>query len=80
MESQSIVQNVERRYIGMTNNKITDIESKMPHEISEVICINCKHRWIDVRPAGLWLMNLECPECCKTGYIIETGQVIQNES
>lgn len=63
----------------MTDNKIVDIESKMPHEVSELICINCKHRWIDVRPAGLWLKNLECPECRKTGYIIETGQVIEDD-
>ena len=52
----------------------------MPHKVSEVICINCKHRWIAVRPTRTLLKSLECPKCGKQGFVIETGEVInENE-
>ena len=51
-----------------------NIEEKMPHTVSEVICIGCKHRWIAVRPEITLLKDLECPECEKVGFVIETGQ------
>ena len=50
------------------------IEAKMPHTVSEVICIRCGHRWISVRPTITLLKDLECPECEKVGFVIETGQ------
>lgn len=52
------------------------IEENMPHKVSEVICINCKHRWIAVRPTNTLLKSLECPKCGKQGFVIETGEVI----
>ena len=54
------------------------IEENMPHKVSEVMCINCKHRWIAVRPTNTLLKNLECPQCWLQGYTIETGEVINN--
>lgn len=51
-----------------------NIEEKMPHMVSEVICIGCKHRWISVRPEITLLKDLECPECGNVGFVIETGQ------
>ena len=51
------------------------IEENIPHKVSEVICINCKHRWIAVRPTDTLLKNLECPQCRLQGYVIETGNV-----
>lgn len=52
----------------------------MPHKVSEVICINCKYRWIAVRPTKTLLKDLECPWCGLQGYVIETGEVInENE-
>ena len=52
----------------------------MPHKVSEVICINCKCRWIAVRTTGTRLKSLECPQCREQGYVIETGEVInENE-
>lgn len=54
------------------------IEENMPHKVSEVMCINCKHRWIAVRPTNTLLKNLECPQCGLHGYVIETGEVINN--
>lgn len=53
--------------------EITDISEKMPHTVSEVICLKCYKRWIDVRPTYTLLVTLECPNC-GAGYVIETGQ------
>lgn len=55
------------------------IEENLPHKVSEVICINCKHRWIAVRHCVCKLKNLECPECHEQGYVIETGEIIDTE-
>lgn len=56
--------------------KEINIEENIPHKVSEVICINCKYRWIAVRPVGTLLKDLECPRCGLQGYVIETGEVI----
>ena len=29
---------------------IKDINDNQPHKVSEVICIDCKYRWLAVRP------------------------------
>ena len=54
------------------------IEENMPHTVSEVICINCKYRWIAVRPTDTLLKDLECPKCRQQGYVIETGEQIEH--
>ena len=56
--------------------KIVDINENTPHRVSEVICIECKHRWIAVRPTDTLLKELECPQCGIQGYVIETGEII----
>lgn len=48
----------------------------MGYTISEVICVKCGHRWIAVRAEETLLKNLECKHCGK-GYVIETGQTIE---
>ena len=55
---------------------IKDINDNQPHKVSEVICINCKHRWLAVRLTITLLKNLECHRCGKKGFVIETGEVI----
>lgn len=60
-------------------SEIHYIEENMPHKTSEVICINCKHRWIAVRPCANKLKDLECPQCGKQGFVIETGEIIDTE-
>lgn len=60
-------------------SKIHHIEENLPHKVSEVICIDCKYRWLAVRPTTTLLKNLECPQCGKQGYVIETGEIIDNE-
>lgn len=56
-------------------------EENIPHKvsevISEVICIDCKYRWISVRPTCTLLKDLECPRCGLQGYVIETGEIIK---
>ena len=59
-------------------NKVIDIEEGMPHRVSEVICVKCLHRSMCVRPIKTLLKKLEC-ENCGPGYIIETGQILENE-
>jgi hypothetical protein len=60
-------------------SEIHYIEENLPHKVSEVICIECKHRWIAVRPRACKLKDLECPQCGKQGYVIETGEIIDTE-
>ncbi len=61
-------------------DNIIDFEENIPHEVSEVICINCKKRWIAVRPTVTLLKDIDCPGCNNAGYVIETGQKINEET
>jgi len=56
--------------------KVIDIEEGLPHKVSEVICLKCLSREICVRPQGTLLKTLECANCRKIGYMIETGEEI----
>lgn len=60
-------------------SEIHYIEENMPHKVSEVLCVNCKYRWIAVRPCTCKLKDIECPQCCQQGYVIETGETIDVE-
>jgi hypothetical protein len=51
----------------------------IPHIVQELMCIRCKKRFISVRPRDTWLKDLECPKCRKVGYIIATGQPLEQE-
>lgn len=48
------------------------------YEVGEVICLRCLHRWIDVHPTSVPLKDLEC-KCGAVGYIIKTGQTVEDE-
>lgn len=58
--------------------QIIDIEENEPHEVAEVICLKCLHRWIAVYPEKTLLKNLEC-KCGCVGYVIKTGQTLFDE-
>jgi len=58
---------------------IIPIEEKMPHKVSETMCWHCGHRWIAVRPVGVLLKQLQCPQCDRTGYAFETGEEIDDD-
>lgn len=55
-----------------------DLDSKRPHKVSEVICVKCGKRWICVRPVGTLLKWIEC-ENCGSGYVIETGENLEED-
>ena len=57
-------------------NNVIDINKNEPHEASEVICINCKKRWVALRPQLTLLKDLQCPQCLQQGGVIETGEII----
>lgn len=48
------------------------------HKVSMVICLRCFKRWIAVRPVGTQLVNLECPNCELPGFVIETGEELDD--
>ena len=54
-------------------------EFPVPHTVSELICLNCKKRWIAARPETVLLKEIQYPKCNKQGYAIETGQKIKKE-
>ena len=57
------------------NDNIVKLDEYRPHEVSELICFKCSHRWIAVYPEELLLKNIEC-KCGKKGYVIKTGQTL----
>lgn len=57
---------------------MNEILENTPHKYSEVICLKCLKRVISVRPIYVLLKQLEC-DCGETGYIIETGEVMERE-
>jgi hypothetical protein len=61
-------------------NNISNIEEYKPHKVSEVICVFCGYRCIDVRPVGVLLKNLECGGCRRVGGVIETGEVMDENT
>ena len=63
----------------MSGNKIINFEDRLPHDVAEVICINCKKRWVAVYPSDVLLKELQCPKCKQFGYVIMTGQQISEK-
>lgn len=58
--------------------KVIDFEVNMEHEVSELICLKCLHRWIGVYPTETLLKDIECP-CGEVGYVIKTGQTLEED-
>ena len=63
-----------RKEIHLKNN-IVNIDDYRSHEVSELICLKCFHRWIGVYPESTLLKDLEC-KCGEVGYVIKTGQTV----
>ena len=59
--------------------KIVDINENILHKVSEVICVKCAYRWLATRPVVTLLKDLECPWCGKQGFVIETGEIINEK-
>ena len=60
----------------MLNFDYESLEFGVPHEVAELMCVKCLKRWIGVYPANLLLKEIEC-QCGETGYVIKTGQSIE---
>lgn len=56
-------------------SEIINIEEAKPHEVAELICLKCLHRWIGVYPEDLPLKHIRCT-CGEIGAVIKTGQTI----
>ena len=54
-------------------------DSELPHEVCEVVCLKCLHRWIAVFPTQCLLKDIEC-QCGAKGFVIKTGQTIERSS
>lgn len=63
----------------MRSGKVVNFDEHFPHKVSEVICVNCCKQWIAVRPSNTKLKCLQCPDCKKQGYVIETGEELNEE-
>ena len=59
--------------------KIIDFEAYLPHDVFEAICTKCLHRYMCVKPVDTWLKDLECPKCGSKGYVIQTGQELEEK-
>lgn len=57
---------------------ISEIEVNLPHEVAELICLKCLHRWIGVYPESVLLKDIEC-KCGAIGYVIKTGQTLSEQ-
>ena len=57
---------------------IHDINEKLPHVVREVACMACLHRWIACAPESVWIKDYECPNCEKVGFVIATGQPLDD--
>lgn len=58
-------------------SNIIDISANEPHLVCETVCLKCFHRWIAVYPEETLLKHIECPHCGKVGYVIKTGQDLE---
>ena len=56
---------------------VRDIAEHEPHITHEVICIGCWYRWIAIHPLATLLKQLECPGCRVQGFVICTGQHLE---
>ena len=58
-------------------SNIIDISANEPHLVCETVCLKCFHRWIAVYPEKTLLKQLECPNCGVVGFVIKTGQDLE---
>ena len=56
--------------------EIFDIEEAKPHEVAELVCLKCLHRWMGVWSVELPLKYIRCT-CGEVGFVIKTGQTIE---
>lgn len=52
-------------------------ENNTPHLVHEAICLKCLYRFIVCYPEKTLLKELECGNCGEVGYVIATGQIME---
>lgn len=70
----------------MNNLRIISIEEfkekkyeNEPHEVAELICLECFYRFIGVFHKNTLLKEMICPKCACKSTIIKTGQTLPEE-
>ena len=58
---------------------VINIDDKRPHEVAELMCVKCFHRYIGMYLETTPLKHLKCPNCGR-GFIIKTGQTLKEET
>ena len=58
-------------------SNIIDISANEPHLVCETVCLKCFHRWVAVYPEKTLLKQVECPNCGAVGFVINTGQYLE---
>lgn len=56
---------------------VIPIDYYEPHLTGELICVKCGYRAIHTWNAKLLFKDLECPNCETIGYLIGTGQPME---
>ena len=54
------------------------VANNTEHDVAELICVRCHHRWIGVWPCNTLLKDLKCPSCDRDGTVIMTGQSMED--
>ena len=52
------------------------VDEHTPHLVHEAVCLKCLYRFIACYPEKTLLKELECGNCGEVGYVIATGQEI----
>lgn len=55
-------------------DKVINLDDRRPGRIRECICINCKTRFLSWAPLETRLIQLECPGCLQSGFVVDTGE------
>ena len=69
------------------DNNIIDLEQYRQQKffedddyvLSELMCVQCYHRWYELHIYDVVLAEIQCPNCHAIGTIIDTGQYIPDK-
>lgn len=59
--------------------KLYRLSAYLPHKNMELICLNCKERFVGQVLNHIWLKQIICPVCKVQGYVIATGDFMTDE-
>lgn len=53
--------------------QVRSLTEFVPQRIQELFCISCHLRFIAIYPTTVKLIDMQCPVCNYSGYLIGTG-------